>query len=86
MDAAGDSDFSAYEGSYELRPGRNLGVRAAGTYLDVDSWMLLPMGPDTFFCVQDFAKVVFQYDDSAKITGMIWGESDYHMSRVGDVE
>jgi CubicO group peptidase (beta-lactamase class C family) len=83
---AADADFTRYEGRYELRPGRNLGVRSAGSYLDVDGWMLLPMGPDTFFCVQDFGKVVFRFDAESKVDGLTWGQDDFKMPRVGDLE
>lgn len=79
-------DFTSFEGRYELRPGRELGIRSAGGYLDVDGWMLLPLGPDVFFCVQDFGEVTFERDDEGKATGLLWGESAYHMRRVGDVD
>ena len=81
------ADLTVYEGSYQLRPGQNLGVRAVGDRLDVDSWMLLPLGsPHAFFCVQDFGKVVFEFGENDEVTNLVWGDSAYHMERVGDFE
>ena len=81
-------DLTVYEGSFQLRPGSNLGVRATGNNrLDVDGWMLLPLQDEhTFFCVQDFGKVVFEFDDDGTVTHLVWGPNAYQMDRVGDVE
>jgi hypothetical protein len=79
------TDLMKYEGDYELRPGRSLGIRVADNYLDVDSWMLIPVTTDTFFCIQDFGQVVFQYGDDGKVSGLIWGESEHFMPRIGEM-
>jgi CubicO group peptidase (beta-lactamase class C family) len=75
-------DLAPYRGEYNSRPGRDFTVTPQGDHLDIDDWMLVPLGDDAFFCVQDFAHVQFERDAQGVVTKLVWGDTGMEMPRV----
>ncbi len=80
--------LAAYEGRYQLRPGSILNVRARDSALYANEWLLLPLGDDRFFSVQDYGALRFVPGDAGEMLHIEWGESDppFTLPRVGALE
>lgn len=76
-----------YEGLYQLRPGSPLRVFVDHGVLNVNEWILLPIGERRFFCPQDYATVEVVLDEAGKPTRLDWsfGEEAFPCPRIGDL-
>jgi hypothetical protein len=74
-----------YEGTYELRPGSPMDVRAADGGLYVDQWFLIPTSDTTFFSPQDFGIVTAVSGPDGRITHFDWAYTggSIPMRRIG---
>ena len=77
----------SYEGSYQLRPGRNLELRIVDGRVIVDDWLLIPVTQTTLFSPQDYAEIEVIVDPRGNVTRLDWkiGDQVYPLPKV-DVE
>jgi CubicO group peptidase (beta-lactamase class C family) len=77
-----------YEGSYRLRPGRDLQVSAVPGGLQIGSWILVPTGERTFVSPQDYATITFIMGGDGRPVRLDWtaGGTTSEMPRVEDPE
>jgi len=74
--------LEGYAGTYEPRPGGGFDVRVEDGELMIGSYVLVPLGDDRFFSIQDYAAVNVVRDEDGGITGLDW--SGLVMNRVAD--
>ena len=74
--------LAAFVGDFSPRPGSTMRVRAGEGFLYVNSWTLVPTGPDEFHSPQDWACVEPDYDDEGRVTALRWGSMT--MRRLAD--
>ena len=82
-----EATLRSYEGTYQLRPGSPLEVRAIPGGLRVNDWVLVPTAERRFFSPQDYATVEIVLDDAGRPERLDWGIADGVMAcpRIGDL-
>ena len=78
------SVLESYQGSYQLRPGRNLQLRVIDGRVTMDDWILIPVARATFFSPQDYAEITVVQKDDGSVERLDWkiGEDVYPVPRV----
>ena len=78
------SVLEGYEGSYQLRPGRNLQLRVFDGRVTMDDWLLIPVAPATFFSPQDYAEITVVQRDDGSVERLDWkiDEDVYPLARI----
>lgn len=64
--------LKSYEGTYELRPGRNLDLRVIDGRVRLTGWLLIPISTTTFFSPQDYAEIEVVLDEDGEVTRLDW--------------
>ena len=78
------SVLESYQGSYQLRPGRNLQLRVTDGRVTMDDWILIPVARATFFSPQDYAEITVVQREDGTVERLDWkiGEDVYPLPRV----
>ena len=78
------SVLESYQGSYQLRPGRNLQLRVVNGRVIMDDWLLIPVGKDTLFSPQDYAEITVVRTDDGAVERLDWriGDNVYPLPRI----
>ncbi len=77
--------LESYQGSYELRPGRNLELRVEGGRVHMSEWLLIPSSKTTLFSPQDYAEIEVVLGENGEVVRLDWttGGETYPLPRVG---
>lgn len=76
--------LQSYEGSYALRPGRNLELRVVDGRVRMNDWLLIPTSNTTLFSPQDYAEIEVVFDENGEVSRLDWttGGQTYPMPKV----
>jgi hypothetical protein len=76
--------LESYQGSYQLRPGRNLQLRVTDGRVTMDDWLLIPVARATFFSPQDYAEITVVHGDDGSVERLDWkiGDDVYPLPRI----
>ena len=76
--------LESYQGSYQLRAGRNLQLSVADGRVTMDDWLLIPVGEATFFSPQDYAEITVVQRDDGSVERLDWkiGDDVYPLPRI----
>ena len=76
--------LESYQGSYQLRPGRNLQLSVTDGRVTMDDWLLIPVAEATFFSPQDYAEITVVQRDDGSVERLDWkiGDDVYPLPRI----
>jgi CubicO group peptidase (beta-lactamase class C family) len=76
--------LESYQGSYQLRPGRNLQLRVIDGRVIMNDWLLIPVSEATLFSPQDYAEITVVPGDDGSVERLDWkiGDEVYQLPRV----
>ena len=76
--------LESYQGAYQLRPGRNLGLWILDGRVMMEEWLLIPTSERTLFSPQDYAEIEVVISEDGEVARLDWkiGEQTYPLPKV----
>ena len=82
-----EATLARYQGTYQLRPGRNMPLRQEEGALRMEEWLLLPVSATEFFSPQDYGRIQVVLGEDGGVERLDWTADGrtFPMPRVGDL-